>query len=148
MTEQLSIGEVAQRAGVSVPTLRYYESLGLITSRRTSGNQRRYARSVLRRLAVVHAAQRVGVGLDDVCRALAAIAPDPEHAPTKREWVVLSRRWRPLLEARIRELEQVRDGLSMCVGCGCMTMRQCAIYNPSDELASTGAGARRVFPHD
>lgn len=144
--ELLPIGEVARRSGLATSALRYYETLGLISSHRTSGNQRRYARSALRRLAVIHAAQRVGVSLDDVCRAFAAFPP--EHAPTKREWVALSRRWRPALDARIRDLEQVRDGLSMCVGCGCMTMRQCAIYNPEDELAGTGAGARRVFPHE
>ena len=142
----LTIGEVARRSGLAASALRYYETLGLVSSRRTTGNQRRYSRSVLRRLAVVHAAQRVGVSLDDVCRAFAAFPA--EHAPTKREWVTLSRRWRPALDARIRDLEQVRDGLSMCVGCGCMTMRQCAIYNPQDELGGGGSGARRVFPHD
>jgi len=140
----LTIGEVAHRSGLAPSALRYYESLGLIRSHRTGGNQRRYTRSVLRRLAVVHAAQRVGLSLDEVCRAFAAF--DPEHAPTKREWVALSRRWRPALDARIRELEQVRDGLSMCVGCGCLTMRQCAIYNPQDTLGDTGSGARRIFP--
>ena len=140
----LTIGEVAHRSGLAPSALRYYESLGLIRSHRTSGNQRRYTRSVLRRLAVVHAAQQVGLSLEEVYRAFATF--DPEHAPTKREWVALSRRWRPALDARIKELEQVRDGLSMCVGCGCLTMRQCAIYTPQDALGDTGSGARRIFP--
>ena len=140
----LTIGEVAHRSGLAPSALRYYESLGLIRSHRTSGNQRRYTRSVLRRLAVVHAAQQVGLSLEEVYRAFATF--DPEHAPTKREWVALSRRWRPALDARIKELEQVRDGLSMCVGCGCLTMRQCAIYNPQYALGDTGSGARRIFP--
>lgn len=143
-TDALTIGEVAHRSGVAGSALRYYETVGLIASSRTNGNQRRYARSVLRRLAVIQAAQHVGLSLDEIRSAFMAFGP--EEAPTKRHWVALSRRWRPILEARIRELEQVRDGLSMCVGCGCLTMRQCAIYNPGDALATQGPGSRRVFP--
>ena len=144
--EWLTIGEVARRSGVAVSAIRHYESLGLLTSSRTGGNQRRFARSALRRIAVVQAAQHVGLSLAEIGEAFAAFSPD--HAPTKRDWVRLARRWRPRLDARIRELEQVRDGLAMCVGCGCLSMRQCAIYNPGDELAGQGAGARRIFPHD
>lgn len=144
--DELTIGDVVGRSGVAHSALRYYETLGLVSTRRTPGGQRRYARSVLRRLAVIQAAQHVGLSLQEIGSAFAAFGP--EHAPTKREWVSLSRRWRPILQARIRELEQVRDGLAMCVGCGCLTMRQCAIYNPQDNLAATGTGSRRVFPHD
>jgi MerR family transcriptional regulator, redox-sensitive transcriptional activator SoxR len=140
----LTIGEVARRGGLAASALRYYESIGLISSRRTAGNQRRYHRSVLRRLAVVQAAQHVGLSLDDVRRAFAGFGP--EHAPTKSEWRALARRWQPLLDRRIAELQQVRDGLASCVGCGCLSMRQCAIYNSHDELAVTGAGSRRLFP--
>lgn len=97
------------------------------------------------RLAVVQAAQHAGLSLEEVGRAFAAFAP--EHAPTKGEWAALARRWRPVLDARIAELQQVRDGLSMCAGCGCLSMRQCAIYNPLDTLGDSGVGARRIFPH-
>lgn len=146
MVEQrLTIGDVAARAGVATSAIRHYESLGLLSSTRTSGNQRRYARTVLRRIAVIQAAQHVGLSLAEIGEAFATFPPD--HAPTKREWGRLARRWRGSLDARIRELEQVRDGLAKCVGCGCLSMRQCAIYNPGDELAATGAGARRIFPH-
>lgn len=144
--EQLMIGEVADRSGVATSAIRYYEELGLISSARTSGNQRRYARTVLRRIAVIQAAQHVGISLAEIGEEFARFPP--EHAPTKRDWARLARTWRPRLDARIRELEQVRDGLSMCIGCGCLSMRQCAIYNPDDELAATGRGARRVFPTD
>lgn len=142
--ELLSIGDVAARAGVAVSALRHYESLGLITSTRTGGNQRRFARTVLRRIAVIQAAQRVGLSLSDVAEAFSRFPSD--HAPTKKEWARLAREWRPILDTRIHELEQVRDGLSACIGCGCLSMRQCSVYNPEDELAREGTGARRVFP--
>lgn len=142
--EELGIGEVAARAGVATSAVRHYESLGLLTSIRTSGNQRRFNRSVLRRIAVIRAAQHVGLSLSEILEAFAQFPTD--HAPTKREWARLARRWRPMLDARIRELEQVRDGLSSCIGCGCLSMQQCAIYNPDDTLGATGTGARRKFP--
>lgn len=146
LADLLTIGDVADRAGVATSAIRYYESLGLLASTRTSGNQRRYARSVLRRIAVIQAAQHVGLSLAEVHAAFAQFPPD--HAPTKRDWVRLAREWRPQLDRRIAALQQVRDGLSMCVGCGCLSMRQCAIYNPDDALATQGPGARRVFPGD
>ncbi|WP_226343827.1 redox-sensitive transcriptional activator SoxR [Agilicoccus flavus] len=142
----LTIGEVAHRSGLAVSAIRHYESLGLLASTRTGGNQRRFARSALRRIAVVQAAQRVGLSLAEIGEAFAAFPPD--HAPTKRDWVRLGRRWGPRLDARIAQLEQVRDGLALCVGCGCLSMRQCAIYNPGDVLAGEGAGPRRIFPRD
>lgn len=140
----LTIGEVARRSGVAASALRYYESQGLIASTRTSGDQRRYRRSVLRRVAVIRAAQQVGLSLADIKAAFATIGP--EAAPTKREWARMSSAWQPLLERRIAELEQVRDNLSNCVGCGCLSMKQCRLYNPQDTLAATGAGSRRLFP--
>lgn len=140
----LSIGDVAARAGVATSAIRHYESLGLLTSRRTTGNQRRFARSVLRRIAVIQAAQHVGLTLAEVQEAFSRFPED--HAPTKKEWARLAREWRPRLDRRIEELQKVRDGLSMCVGCGCLSMRQCSIYNPQDELGEQGAGARRIFP--
>lgn len=144
LKEELTIGEVAARAGVATSALRHYETIGLITSTRTSGRHRRFARSVLRRIAVIQAAQHVGVSLAEIKEAFDRFSP--EHAPTKQDWARLAREWRPRLDERIRALQQVRDGLSQCVGCGCLSMRQCAIYNPQDALSSHGAGARRVFP--
>lgn len=141
----LAIGEVSVRSGVATSALRYYETLELITSHRTQGNHRVYRRSVLRRLAVIQAAQHVGMSLEEIGTALSRF--DSEHAPTKSEWATLARSWKPLLDRKIAELEQVRNGLAECVGCGCLSMKQCAIYNPEDSLASSGSGARRVFPH-
>lgn len=144
LDDQLTIGDVAARSGIATSALRHYEATGLITSSRTTGNHRRYARSVLRRIAVIQAAQYVGVSLAEIREAFDRFPP--EHAPTKREWAGLARQWRPRIDQRIRELQQVRDGLSQCVGCGCLSMRQCAIYNPDDTLSSQGPGARRIFP--
>lgn len=144
LDDELTIGEVAARSGIATSALRHYETTGLITSTRTAGNHRRYARSVLRRIAVIQAAQHIGVGLAEIRDAFDSFPPD--HAPTKREWAALARRWRPRIDQRIRELQQVRDGLSQCVGCGCLSMRQCAIYNPDDALSVSGPGARRIFP--
>lgn len=144
LNDELTIGEVADRAGVATSAIRHYEQLGLVTSTRTTGNQRRFARSVLRRIAVIQAAQHVGLSLAEIRDAFSQFPA--EHAPTKRDWARLAREWRPRLDRRIAELEQVRNGLAMCVGCGCLSMRQCAIYNPDDALAEGGSGARRIFP--
>lgn len=142
--DQLSIGEVSRRSGIAPSALRYYEGLGLIASTRTGGGRRRYRRAVLRRLAVVRAAQHVGLSLEEVHSAFAGVAV--EVAPTRRQWARMSATWRTGLDARITELEQVRDNLASCVGCGCLSMRQCALYNTQDALADTGAGARRLLP--
>ena len=136
----LTIGELSARSGVAVSALRYYESRGLLTSTRTSGGQRRYARSALRRVAVVQAAQRVGLSLAEVSQAMACLPVD--HAPGKAEWTRLSRTWRARLDARIAELERVRDDLDGCIGCGCLSLRSCRLYNPGDAAAADGAGAR------
>lgn len=138
--ELLSIGEVAARAGVSVPTLRFYESRGLLESTRTSGNQRRYPRHVLRRLAFVGAAQRVGLSLAEIGDALATLPAD--RAPTRRDWTRLSAPWRRRVDARIAELAALRDTLDGCVGCGCLSLRRCALVNAGDAAAAEGVGSR------
>lgn len=141
----LTVGEVARRSGVSVATVRFYEDRGLVTSTRTAGNQRRFERHVLRRIAVVRAGQRFGLSLAQVGDALAALPDD--RPPTKRDWTRISRSWHALLTARIEAMERVRDGLEGCIGCGCLSLRTCPVYNAGDELAAEGPGARR-WPAD
>ncbi len=138
--ELLTIGEVAARAGVSVPTLRFYESRGLVASTRTSGNQRRYPRHVLRRLAFVAAAQHVGLSLAEIGDALDTLPTD--RAPTRRDWTRLSAPWRRRVDARIAELAALRDTLDGCVGCGCLSLRRCALFNAGDAAAAEGQGSR------
>lgn len=137
----LTVGEVAERAGVSVPTLRFYESKGLVHSTRTAGNQRRYARHTLRRLAFVRAAQRFGLSLAEVWEALDTLPSD--RPPTARDWTRLSRRWHDALQSRIDALVELRDTTSGCIGCGCLSTSSCPIYNPGDERGAEGPGARR-----
>ena len=136
----LTIGEFAERAGVSVPTLRFYEDRGLVHSTRTSGNQRRYLRAELRRVAFVKAAQHVGLTLAEIEQAMATL-PDG-RVPTRADWARLSRSWRPRLDERIAELRRLRDGLDGCIGCGCLSLRSCVLYNPGDRAQLTGSGAR------
>lgn len=138
----LSIGEVAQRSGVAPSALRYYESLGLITSTRTVGDRRRYQRAVLRRVAVIRAAQRVGLSLDDVRVAFADVPV--EAAPTRAQWSRMSARWRPVIDRRIAELVAVRDELTGCIGCGCLSLQRCRLYNPDDVRGAEGPGARTL----
>ncbi len=137
---ELTIGEVARRSGLAVSALRFYEANGLIASERTDGGQRRYRRDVLRRLAVIQAAQQVGFSLADVADMLAGLPDDQRVSP--REWQRLARTWRPRLEERIRTLEQLRDQLDSCIGCGCLSMDKCALANPADHAARLGPGAR------
>lgn len=140
----LTIGEVARRSGVATSALRYYESRGLITAERTSGNQRRYARAVLRRVAFIRAAQRVGLGLEEIAAALDTL---PEgRTPTKADWQRLSASWRPRLDEQIERLERLRDDLAGCIGCGCLSLESCALYNPDDALAARGTGAVVLEP--
>lgn len=139
----LTIGELAQRSGVATSTLRYYDRLGLIPAERSTGNQRRYPRSALRRIAFVRVAQRVGVSLDEISEALATLPGD--RTPTKADWKRLSKRWHDRLDQRIAMLERLRERLTGCIGCGCLSMRTCRLYNPDDSLAATGAGPRRVL---
>ena len=142
----LTIGELAERSGVPTSALRYYDRLGLIPAERSAGNQRRYPRSSLRRVAFVRVAQRVGVSLDEIAEALATLPAD--HTPTKADWQRLSRAWREHLDERIDLLVRLRDRLTGCIGCGCLSMRSCQLYNPADELAGHGAGPRRVLEPD
>ena len=136
----LTIGEVAQRSGFATSALRYYEREGLLTASRSAGGQRRYPRSVLRRLAFVRAAVNVGLSLDEVRAALASLPSD--RAPTKGEWRRLSDGWRHRLDEQIAALQDLRDGLTGCIGCGCLSLRSCALSNPRDVAATQGAGAR------
>ncbi|MDP9393150.1 MAG: redox-sensitive transcriptional activator SoxR [Actinomycetota bacterium] len=138
--ELLTIGDVAQRSGLATSALRYYEREGLIAATRTAGGQRRYERSVLRRVAFVRAAQQVGLTLDEIRAALGTLPS--ARTPTKGDWERLSRSWRPRLDARIAELERLRDNLTSCIGCGCLSMRRCRLYNPSDVAGQSGPGAR------
>jgi MerR family transcriptional regulator, redox-sensitive transcriptional activator SoxR len=138
----LSVGETARRSGVAVSALHYYETLGLLTSERSTGNQRRYRRDALRRIAFVRAAQAIGIGLTEIAQALQQL-PD-QRTPTKADWARLSSGWRALLEQRIADLQALRDELQGCIGCGCLSLRACRLYNPKDTLAQRGAGAQRL----
>ena len=138
--EELGIGAVAQRAGVAVSALRFYEEQGLITSRRSAGGQRRYARDVLRRLAVIRAAQHVGFSLSEIAAMLADVPAD--HHVSEAEWRDLARGWRPQIDERIRLLERLRDQLDRCIGCGCLSLTTCRMANPGDRVARAGPGPR------
>lgn len=144
LAQQLTIGEVAERSGVAHSALRFYEARGLITSTRTSGNQRRYPRIVLRRLAFIRAAQRVGLSLEQITEALATLPT--ERAPTKADWARLTRQWKDELDTRIDQLQRLRDRLTGCIGCGCLSLRTCSLQNTDDELAPLGPGAPRLKP--
>jgi MerR family redox-sensitive transcriptional activator SoxR len=136
----LSIGETASRSGVAASALRFYEDQRLITSRRTSGNQRQYLRSTLRRIAFVQAAQRVGLALSEIKAALDSLPED--RTPTRADWSRLSKSWRGRIDQRIAELERLRDDLDTCIGCGCLSLQRCNLYNKNDGLAKQGPGAR------
>ncbi len=138
----LSVGEVAQRSGVAVSTLHFYETKGLIRSARSAGNQRRYERHVLRRVAVIRTAQRVGIALEQIGAALDTLPQG--HAPTRADWSRLSRRWREELDLRIAQMEKLRDTLDGCIGCGCLSLKRCALRNPDDVLGASGAGAHHL----
>lgn len=135
---ELSVGQVAQRSGVAVSALHFYESKGLIHSQRNAGNQRRYRREVLRRIAVIKAAQAMGVSLAEVAEAMAVL---PLHAaPSATDWQRMSQQWGRQLEQRIARLQRLRDSLTSCIGCGCLSMEVCPLYNPDDQLADAGPG--------
>jgi MerR family redox-sensitive transcriptional activator SoxR len=138
----IPIGETARRAGMATSALRFYESEGLIRSERTGGGQRRYARGVLRRLAFIRAAQNVGLTLDEIRAAMAALPA--ERTPTPADWARLSAAWRTRLEEQIEALTALRDGLSSCIGCGCLSLRTCRLTNPGDRAAAAGPGATRL----
>ncbi|MFN3835227.1 MAG: redox-sensitive transcriptional activator SoxR [Glycocaulis sp.] len=136
----LSVGELARRAGVSVSTLHFYETKGLIASTRTGGNQRRYGRDMLRRVAVIRVAQRAGVPLAEIREALDALPA--RRTPDAKDWAKLSAVWKDALEARITALTQLKDELEGCIGCGCLSLAACPLRNPGDVLAKEGPGAR------
>ncbi len=139
LPDQLPIGDLAARSGVSTSALRFYETRGLIQASRSEGNQRRYTRFTLRRVAFIRAAQRVGLTLDEIAGALANLPFD--RAPAKTDWARLSRAWRPRLDARIRAMEMLRDELTDCIGCGCLSLRTCRLLNADDVSASEGPGS-------
>ena len=142
---QLTIGHLAERAGVATSAIRFYESRGLISSVRTAGNQRRYEQSTLRRVAFIRTAQRVGLTLDEIGAALANLPGG--RAPTKADWHRLSTAWRPRLDEQIERIERLRDKLDDCIGCGCLSLKSCALNNPDDEAAERGPGAVFLEPH-
>lgn len=139
MVAVLTVGQVAKRAGVSVATLHFYEEKRLIFSQRNAGNQRRYRKDVLRRVAIIKAAQQMGLTLREIKAQFAAL-PSGEPAG-KQHWQRLSTEWQGALDARIAQLTALRDSLTGCIGCGCLSMDRCPIYNPDDEAAAEGAGA-------
>jgi len=141
-TTELAPGELAHRAGVAVSALHFYEREGLITSRRTSGNQRRYSRDTLRRVAFIRMSQRLGIPLSRVREALATLPTD--RVPTSKDWARLSAGWRQDLDDRIVHLQRLRDNLAECIGCGCLSLKSCLLSNPGDVLAENGPGAARL----
>ena len=139
ISRDLSVGQVAARSGVAVSALHFYERQGLIKSWRTSGNQRRFDRSVLRRVAVIRAAQRAGIPLQAIAGLFAGLPDD--GAPTQGDWQALSLAWRDDLQERIHQLQSLRDGLGGCIGCGCLSLTECGFVNPEDRLADADGGA-------
>ena len=139
----LTIGETAQRSGVAASALRFYETRNLIASHRGPGNQRRYHRSMLRRISIIKVAQSLGLSLEEISAALETL-PD-KRTPTRRDWEKLSLKWRDQLDARIVNLQKLREKLSGCIGCGCLSLKRCALYNPGDRAAAKGAGPRYLL---
>jgi MerR family redox-sensitive transcriptional activator SoxR len=143
-THLLSVGQLSARSGVAVSALHFYEAQGLIYAQRSPGNQRRYARETLRRVGFIRASQAVGIRLRAIKEALEQL---PEgRTPTRADWARLSARWQTDLDQRISELQSLRDRLSDCIGCGCLSIDRCRLTNPGDILGSEGAGARRLLP--
>jgi MerR family transcriptional regulator, redox-sensitive transcriptional activator SoxR len=140
---ELTVGELADRSGVPTSALRFYERQGLIRSRRTTGNQRRYSRDTLRRVAFIRVSQRVGIPLARI-REVLALLPE-ERTPTREDWARVSQGWREDLDHRIKQLERLRDNLTDCVGCGCLSIDRCVLANPHDRLGEEGPGPRRLL---
>jgi MerR family transcriptional regulator, redox-sensitive transcriptional activator SoxR len=144
MTTTLTIGQLAERSGVATSAIRFYEARGLLNATRTTGNQRRYEQAALRRLAFIRTAQRIGLSLEEVGEALALL---PEgRTPTKADWARLSRAWRSRLDEQIERIERLRDKLDGCIGCGCLSLRTCALSNPDDTVSDRGPGAVFLEP--
>ena len=140
MSDRLTIGEVSRRSGVASSALRFYEERGLIGSERAGSGHRRYSRLVLRRIAFIVFAQRVGLTLEEIGAELSQLPPD--RAPRRRDWSRLSRRWTERIDERIAELERLKAGLTECIGCGCLSLDRCRLANPDDRAARLGSGAR------
>jgi MerR family transcriptional regulator, redox-sensitive transcriptional activator SoxR len=140
--DELTIGEVAARSGIATSALRFYEAQGLITASRTSGNQRRYARAVLRRIALIQAGRAAGIPLERIRSALDGLPAS--RTPTRRDWERLSGRWRDDLDRQLATLQAIRDRLTTCIGCGCLSIDACGLLNPDDEAGQLGAGAHYV----
>jgi len=143
MEDLLTIGEVAARSGLAASAIRFYERQGLVLAERTASGQRRFRRDVLRRLAFIRIAQRVGLSLEEIVTALAGLPAD--RAPNRKDWQRLTRDWRERLDERIMLLEALRGGLSECIGCGCLSLRTCALSNPGDVASSLGTGPRYLL---
>ena len=133
-----SVGKVAKRCGVNISTLHFYEQKGLISSWRNEGNQRRYQKDVLRRISVIKAAQKIGISLSEIKTALANLPAN--RTPDTQDWEVLAAHWKKDLDSRIAHLQKLRDSLTGCIGCGCLSMKNCPIYNADDKLAKKGPG--------
>jgi MerR family redox-sensitive transcriptional activator SoxR len=146
MEHEMTIGALAERTGVAPSALRFYEAEGLIHANRSSGGQRRYARATVRRVSFVRVAQQVGLRLDEIREALASL-PD-NRTPNEKDWERLSRSWTPRLDAQIAMLERLRDRLTGCIGCGCLSLRLCRLVNPHDEAGQRGPGPRYVLDDD
>jgi MerR family redox-sensitive transcriptional activator SoxR len=143
---ELSVGQIAERSGIAISALHFYESKGLIRSHRSAGNQRRYTRDTLRRIAVIRIAQRVGIPLAMIHDALSNL---PEgRTPTRADWTRLSAAWRKELDERINQLTRLRNQLDDCIGCGCLSLQRCRLSNPADMLAEQGSGPRRLMSKD
>lgn len=143
-SDLLTIGEVSRRSGMAVSAIRHYEHIGLICSERSAGNHRMFRRSVLRRLAAIRGGQQAGLPLEFIRESMSFL--DPHDAPNRVQWRRISAAWRPHIQSRIDALQAVRDNLDGCVGCGCLSMKQCSLFNPQDRLSAGGSGARRLFP--
>jgi len=143
-TDQLSIGQVTERSGISASALHFYEREGLIFSTRNSGNQRRYNRDVLRRLAFIRASQRVGIPLASIKGALDQLPQ--KRTPKESDWAKVAKRWHEVLAAQIEYMERVRDDLWTCIGCGCLSFQRCQLVNPDDAMSVEGPGPRRLLP--
>ena len=145
MQEALTIGQLADRSGVAQSALRYYERMGLIRADRTGGNQRRYHRGELRRVAFIRISQQVGISLDEIRAALDSLPAS--RTPTAEDWTQLSAAWRDRLDEKIRLLAKLRDDLDGCVGCGCLSLQRCALNNLDDRLGAEGPGPRLALPN-
>ena len=139
-----SVGQIAERTGLTVSALHFYEREGLIVSRRNEGNQRRFSRDTLRRVAFIRASQRVGISLAEIREALDGL---PQHrTPREKDWTTLSARWQSRLDGQIDQLVRLREDLTTCIGCGCLSFNRCRLVNPADQMAGEGPGPRRFLP--